>query len=77
MTSGPIGPLYRTATGQGLVVRRGAMAEALRRLLAVGYDAYIEYERLYVRTPGGGIIAVATAAELEYLLARSASKPWS
>ena len=53
------------------------MAEALRRLLAVGYDAYIEYERLYVRTPGGGIIAVATAAELEYLLARSASKPWS
>lgn len=44
------------------------MAAALEMLRKAGYDAYIEHERLYYRTPEGGVVAVASQSEVAYLV---------
>lgn len=44
------------------------MEKALGLLLVAGYDAYIECEHLYYRTPEGGVVEVCSEAHLESLL---------
>lgn len=46
------------------------MRKALALLRKAGYDAYIEYGRLYYRTPEGGVAAVSNDREAEYLARR-------
>ena len=43
------------------------MERALALLRKAGYDAYVEYGRLYYRTAEGGVIAVNSDQEAEYL----------
>lgn len=49
------------------------MEKALKLLLEAHYDAYIEYGRLYYRTPGGGVEAVLNDYDLERLLEKAAA----